>query len=264
MARESDPRIVRRNSVPASPMAGRILLVEDDPIVVADLRGRLHALGYTICGVAANAVDALEAVARLEPDLVLADVGLPGGVDGISVAEEIYICHGVGVVFVSANGNRSVFERARSAGAYGWVGKPASNEALCSAIELALAKHREVRVTQSAADYHRAILANTSAAVVVTDTGGRVGFLNRAAARRSGWSAAMAIGQSVLEVFGQGGTLDPRVVREVGQRLSLGESGPWTVAIGAGLRFEVRSLAMEEGESPVHQMVWTLRETTKP
>ena len=57
----------------------RILLVDDEPLVLIGLQGMLEweKLDYTVCGTARNGKLALELIEREKPDIVIADVKMP-------------------------------------------------------------------------------------------------------------------------------------------------------------------------------------------
>lgn len=65
----------------------RILLVDDEPLVLIGLQGMLEweRLGYTVCGTARNGKLALELIEREKPDIVIADVKMPV-MDGLTLA----------------------------------------------------------------------------------------------------------------------------------------------------------------------------------
>ena len=67
----------------------RILIVEDEAIVAMDLKLHLQELGYGSVDVASSGEEALEAAGRLAPDLVLMDISLGSGMDGIVAARHL-------------------------------------------------------------------------------------------------------------------------------------------------------------------------------
>ncbi len=69
-------------------MPSRILIVDDHPSFRATAKALLVADGFEVVGEAADGRSALEAVDRLEPDLVLLDVQLPD-MDGFAVATQL-------------------------------------------------------------------------------------------------------------------------------------------------------------------------------
>ena len=72
----------------------RILLVDDEPLVLIGLQGMLEweKLGYTVCGTARNGKLALELIEREKPDIVIADVKMPV-MDGLTLAiRSVFSC----------------------------------------------------------------------------------------------------------------------------------------------------------------------------
>lgn len=122
----------------------RALIVEDDAIIAMDLEHMLIRLGYLPVGIVSRAADVVPAVRRTEPDLVLMDIRLDSGENGLTLAEEVYFREGVAVVFVTAFSDSRTVERMRKSGAYGCVLKPVEEERLNVALAVAVAKHREL------------------------------------------------------------------------------------------------------------------------
>ena len=67
----------------------RILIVEDEPIVAADLSAHLKRLHYQPVGRAASGAQAIALAGELRPDLVLMDIRLEGDMDGVDAAVAI-------------------------------------------------------------------------------------------------------------------------------------------------------------------------------
>ena len=72
-----------------SEAAHRILVVEDQRLIAADVENTLKKLGYVVVGNVSSGEDAISAADRLRPELVLMDVRLRGEMDGIQAAEII-------------------------------------------------------------------------------------------------------------------------------------------------------------------------------
>src|SRR5262249_28264568 len=79
-----------------------LLVVEDELIVAGDLELPLHSLGYHVAGSVADAPAAVLAAERLRPDLVLMDIRLRAGSDGIGAAQEIWRRLEIPVIFLTA------------------------------------------------------------------------------------------------------------------------------------------------------------------
>src|ERR1700704_4916048 len=130
----------------------RILIVEDEAITVAALKRELTSLGYEVAGTSGATDEALKAVELHKPDLVLMDITLSGGINGIVAALAIRGNFHVPVVFLTAHADDRTMERAVKAGAFGYVLKPFSEAGLKAAIETALHKHQTEIDSRRAAD----------------------------------------------------------------------------------------------------------------
>lgn len=120
----------------------RILIVEDEGIVAADLEDRLKHLGYTVAGKAASGERALQQVAATKPDVVLMDIILQGHMDGVQAAEEIVNRHAIPVVYLTAHADELTVRRAQDSGPFGYILKPFDERELGIAIEIALYRSR--------------------------------------------------------------------------------------------------------------------------
>jgi DNA-binding response OmpR family regulator len=121
-------------------MSGKkILIIDDDKQLLLGLSPRLKANGYGMTS-ATDAVSAI-AVARKElPDLIILDLGLPGG-DGFVVLERIRALAdlaAIPVIVLSARDPAGNKERAMDAGAVAFFQKPPDNREFLSAIRQAL------------------------------------------------------------------------------------------------------------------------------
>jgi CheY-like chemotaxis protein len=116
----------------------RLLLVEDDTIVAAVIRGLLEQQGHEVCHVA-NGLAAMAELANTSFDAVLLDLDLPG-VDGFQMARLIRQREQAGqrmpIVAVTARSGVEDEARARAAGMDGFLRKPLSGEQLASALAL--------------------------------------------------------------------------------------------------------------------------------
>jgi len=129
----------------ASLQKSRILVVEDEAIVAADIQDRLRALGYDVVGTADNGIDAIEKTAALQPDLVLMDIMLKGDMQGTEAASQIRSQLHLPVIYLTASSNDDVFLQARATEPFGFILKPFEEVSLKANIEIALYKHRMER-----------------------------------------------------------------------------------------------------------------------
>jgi AmiR/NasT family two-component response regulator len=103
-------------------MDKRAVIADDESIIRLDLKEILEGDGYLVVGEAARGDDALEMIKKLEPDLALLDVKMPG-LDGIEVARQLKGSNTV-VVLLTAFSQRTLIESARDAGVVAYLVKP--------------------------------------------------------------------------------------------------------------------------------------------
>jgi polar amino acid transport system substrate-binding protein len=116
----------------------RLFIVEDEPIIAADLRYRLQSFGYEVVGQSLSGADALEKIEALAPDLIFMDIHIVGPMDGIDVALEIMRRWRYPVVFLTAYSEEGTLERAKTAEPYGYIMKPFQERELRTVVEIAL------------------------------------------------------------------------------------------------------------------------------
>jgi len=127
----------------------KILLVEDDKDNVMAMAVRLKAFGYELA-VAHDAISAISTARKERPDLIVLDLGLPGG-DGFLVMQRMKSNMDlmlVPIIVVSARDPLTNESRALEAGAEAFLQKPVDNNEFLEVIQKALAK--QVGVRQSA------------------------------------------------------------------------------------------------------------------
>lgn len=118
----------------------KILVIDDDVDIRLGLNARLRASGYEAV-FAADCVGAMSAARKERPDLILLDIGLPGG-DGFVVLDRLKKntnLASIPVVVLSARDAQENESRAIEAGADAFLEKPAENEELLGAIARAIA-----------------------------------------------------------------------------------------------------------------------------
>lgn len=101
----------------------RILIAEDEPLVVDLLEGMLPASDYEIVGAAADGESAVAMAEQLKPDIVLMDIRLPG-MDGIEASARIQERCPTPVIVLTAYDEIALVEQAASAGVVAFLTKP--------------------------------------------------------------------------------------------------------------------------------------------
>ncbi len=83
-------------------LATEVLIIEDEPVIAADIEALVRELGHTVLDIAATRTEAIEAAARRRPGLVLADIQLADGSSGIDAVKDILARFDVPVIFITA------------------------------------------------------------------------------------------------------------------------------------------------------------------
>jgi PAS domain S-box-containing protein len=178
-----------------------ILVVENEAIVAMDLAAKLRQLGYEVAGTAAEGEAAVALACRLRPHLVLMDIRLEGPMDGIQAAEAIRSQYDVPVVYLTAHSDAATLGRAKLTGPFGYILKPFEERELAIQIEMALYQHQADRRLRQQREWLRVTLTSIGDAVIATDAGLRISFVNPVAESLTGWPAADAVGQPLTSVF---------------------------------------------------------------
>ena len=86
----------------AAETAARVLIIEDEPLIAMQLEALVVAHGHSVCGMVATRTQAMEALARERPGLVLADIQLADGSSGLDAVADILAVSDVPVIFITA------------------------------------------------------------------------------------------------------------------------------------------------------------------
>jgi DNA-binding response OmpR family regulator len=117
----------------------KVLIVDDDKDVLKALSVRLRANGYGVA-FAADGISAVSVARSETPDVIILDIGLPGG-DGFTVMERLggmIPTAQIPVIILTARDVAGNEARARAAGAHAFLQKPIDNDVLLETIRGAL------------------------------------------------------------------------------------------------------------------------------
>ncbi len=127
----------------------KILIVEDEMIIGANISLQLSTLGYEVSGIVPRGEEALLHIKQNPPDLVLLDIQLKGKLDGIETAEEMQKDFDIPIIYLTANADDNHFERAKSTKPFAFISKPFKKLDLQRAIELTIGKIMEQKTDKS-------------------------------------------------------------------------------------------------------------------
>ena len=123
-------------------MTGKtVLIVEDDGIIATRLQDILTRFGYVVPPPVASGEEAMAAVAKAPPDLVLMDIELAGVMNGTTAAEHLRADFDLPIVYLTAYSQPAQLQRAKAASPYGYLVKPVAERELRATLEMALHRH---------------------------------------------------------------------------------------------------------------------------
>ena len=131
--------------------APRVLIAEDEALIRLDLKEMLREAGYEVVGDVATGEDAVERARELKPDLVVLDIKMPG-MGGLAAAEQIASERLSAVLLLTAFSQREMVERAAEVGAMGYLVKPFNESDIVPAVEVALARARQLQALETEVD----------------------------------------------------------------------------------------------------------------
>jgi DNA-binding LytR/AlgR family response regulator len=118
----------------------KLLVVEDDMIIAANISLQLTNLGYEVTGIESRGEAVVHHVEANRPDIVLLDINLRGSLDGIDTAHAIQQFWDIPIIYVTANTDAATFDRAKETRPHAFIVKPIKNVDLQRAIELVISR----------------------------------------------------------------------------------------------------------------------------
>jgi two-component system, response regulator PdtaR len=122
----------------------RILIAEDNDLVALTLEEQLKGIGHEVLGVARTGAEAIDMAGKLNPDLMIMDIRMPE-IDGTEAAARINQQTPTPIIMLTAYTDRDTIRKAENAGALGYLVKPVNEAELAPAINIALARFRDLQ-----------------------------------------------------------------------------------------------------------------------
>jgi CheY-like chemotaxis protein len=113
----------------------RILVVDDESLIAMALHDQLEYLGHEVVGTASTGPEAIALADLHLPDLLLMDVHLGGGMDGLEVAERINAARPTPTVILTGFPDKMLIERGRKCNVVAHLLKPIDIDDLRQAVD---------------------------------------------------------------------------------------------------------------------------------
>jgi PAS domain S-box-containing protein len=179
-----------------------ILLVEDDEPMAGMQQHLLRSFGYNVvhAGDGERAIALCDAIADI--DLVLMDIDLGPGMNGIETAKAILNKHNLPITFLSSRSDRGVVEITREITMYGYVVKPASIVTLDTSIKMALKLFESnMKLVESEMKFNKAFeICHSPMSINDYHDNGRFIDCNQAFQKLLGYRKEEIIGKTPIDV----------------------------------------------------------------
>ncbi|XDD51645.1 diguanylate cyclase [Leptospira sp. WS92.C1] len=179
----------------------RILIVEDDALVARDIQTRLRKIGYQADWIAHSGEVAVKFALEMSPQIILMDIQLGDGIDGVEAVEKILSYRDIPIVYLTAYSDESSLARAGLTEPYGYVVKPVETGELQIAIEIALHRHGLQTQLNEVNRRLSTTLASIGDGVIATNSSGVIKVANRIAASMLGKNNENLIGEKIEKIF---------------------------------------------------------------
>ena len=189
----------------------KLLIVEDEADGAESLAAELAAAGYGVVGIASSPEEAVALCRSADPLVVLLDVRLRGGLDGIEAARRIRREARVPAVFVTSDADSQTRARAREVVPFGYVVRPAGSEELKRTVEIAVDRARLERELGGRDEQFHLMVEQIPAVLWTTDLESRFTSSSGAGLAALGLRQNEVVGRTLSEFFGFPGEDDPAI-----------------------------------------------------
>ncbi|HLQ73111.1 MAG TPA: response regulator [Bacillota bacterium] len=121
-------------------MQGKILVIEDEPLVRLDIIEILESENYDVVGQGGDGEKAIELTDSLRPDLIIMDIKMPK-LNGLKASEIICRRFHTPILLLTAYSQKEFIDKAKQINVLGYVVKPFSKSRLIPAVEIALQQY---------------------------------------------------------------------------------------------------------------------------
>ncbi len=178
--------------------------------------------GYDILATAVTGEEAVRLIEETRPDIVLMDIHLGGGIDGIEAAARMRPELLIPVIYLTAYSETTMLERAADTRPYGYLVKPISERELHTTIQMALArskvdaslKRAHSRLQESEAERRLAadalrekdrrlsdMMGNVDLIAIMIDRDARITYCNDYLLKLTGWRRDELMGKNGFDIF---------------------------------------------------------------
>jgi len=254
--------------------AQNLLVVEDESVFAFGIQVKLEQMGYKVVGSASNGELAVKLAEEFRPDVVLMDIHLRRGMDGIRAAQQIWSQYRIPVIYMTAFADDDTLEQAKIAEPYGYLVKPFKPEDMHTTIQVALNRHAfEKKLSESEARF-RLLFETMAQGVICFSLDGQIVSANPAASHILGLTAEELLERSLSDprwqVVQEDGTIIPFekypvfLAAQSGQKTSQPVMGIYNPSLGKMVWININAVPQFlPGEAQPYQIYTTFADITE-
>ena len=250
--------------------ATEILIAEYEKSVAQELKLQLEKLGYKVVDIAYSGEAAVEKTKKLRPDVVLMNVRLNGGIEGIQTGSYIRDYHETPIVYMIDYGSQATIRRVSSTGPFGYIFRPFDEKQILATIETALIRHELESKLRQSRQWLNTTLTSIGHGVIATDEQGLVRFINPTAMEQTGWYHTEAIGKALADVFSLVDETSRKRIDLLGslnnfprENSKNGFEGLLLSENGKPVPVEANLTSIQDGKGEIYGMVLVFRDVTQ-
>lgn len=182
-------------------MAVRILILESKREVAQDLQERLSKLGYEVIGISTSGKETVQSVKELTPDVIIMNVRLQKGTDGIKTGELVRSRHDTPIIYMTEFGGQTIIRQTKATKPLGYIFIPFSDRQIYTTLETALLRHQYEKEIQEGRGWLAGILNSIADGVIAVNNEGQIRYINPVAQRLTGRTQNEAVGSPIDNVL---------------------------------------------------------------
>ena len=166
-----------------------ILVVEDDVIEAMDIKRILESMGYSVPETASSGEEALQKLTEFKPDVILMDIILSGGMDGIETADVIKNQYKIPIIYLTAYSETETIERAKLTEPYAYLIKPFNSNELKNSIEIVIYKDEMETKLKAEQEHFKNLFENAPVGIFHSTPDGKICRVNKVLSNMWGYDS---------------------------------------------------------------------------